>query len=106
MPWSREKADGGGRRQVRSCSVYEIDGRLIVRTLDRSDGLGIERDEHVQIDGFPDVAAAALGTAVAEALDRAREIARPTSWRSLSEYAQPLLAASPGRYRSYRSWQR
>jgi hypothetical protein len=104
--WSRKKVDGAGGSEVRGCSVYEIDGRLLVRTVDQSDHLGIERDEVVALDGFPDVAATAVGAAVVEALNRTREIPRPTSWRRRSEHARPLLAASPGRYQSYRSWQR
>jgi hypothetical protein len=103
----------GGRRRrsgdqvgVRSAVVSEIDGRLIVRTVDRSDGLGIERPELITTDGFPDLAASAVGELAIEALEQTREIPRPMSWPRRSEYAQPLLAASPGRYRSFRSWQR
>jgi hypothetical protein len=86
--------------------VYEIEGRLLIRTVDMSDGLGMERDDISTLDGFPGVAAAAVGATVVAALDRTREIPRPTSWRRRSEYSQPLLAASPSRYRSYRAWQR
>lgn len=86
--------------------MYEIDGRLLIRTVDRSDGLGIERDEASVIDGFPAVRAEVLGAELVAALDRTLEIPRPSSWRRLSEHAQPLLAASPVRYRSFRSWQR
>jgi hypothetical protein len=103
----RSKQSGDSTQaEVRSCSIYEIDGRLLVRTLDRSDGLGIERDESTVLDGFPDLAPGAVGEAVGEALDRTVEVRRPASWRPSSECAQPLLAASPKRYRSYRAWQR
>jgi hypothetical protein len=106
VQWSWKKADSASRSEVRACSVYEIDGRLLVRTVDQSDHLGLERAETIALDGFPEVPATAVGAAVVEALDRTREIPRPTSWRRLSGHAQPLLAASPSLYRSYRTWQR
>jgi hypothetical protein len=91
---------GGG------ASIYEVKGRLLIRTVDGSDSLGIERNETVVIDGYPDVDAETLGRAVVAAVDQAREVPRPTTWPKLAEYAAPLLAASPGSYRSYRAWQR
>lgn len=87
-------------------AVYEIDGRLLIRTIDGSDGLGIERDDVDVIDGYDDTEADILGRAIVAAVDRAGEVPRPATWRSRSDYAAPLLAASPRRYRSYRAWQR
>lgn len=108
VPWLRggSGSRSDDRARVRSAVVSEIDGRLIVRTVDQSDGLGIERPELVTMDGFPDLAPSVVGDAVITALEQTREIPRPTSWPRLSDYAQPLLAASPGHYRSFRSWQR
>jgi hypothetical protein len=106
VPWGGRDRRSGGQVQVRSAAVSEIDGRLIVRTVDRSGGLGIERSELVTMDGFPDLAPAAVGGLVVKALEQTREVPRPTSWPRLSEFARPLLVASPGRYRSFRSWQR
>lgn len=90
---------GGG------AAVYEVEGRLLIRTCDGSDGLSIERDETIAIEDYPDVDADTLGCAVVAAADQALEVSRPSTWRKLSEYAAPLLAASPGKYRSYRAWQ-
>ncbi len=87
-------------------SVYEIDGRLILRVIDGSGGLGIERSESLLVDGFPDVDAVTLGDHVVSLAADVRSVELPASSSKLSEYARPLLDVSPGRYRSYRSWQR
>jgi hypothetical protein len=58
---SRAKGNDAARSEVGSCAVYEIDGRLLVRTVDMSDGLGIERDDTFSMDGFPDVDARIVG---------------------------------------------
>ena len=84
-------------------AIYEIDGRLLIRTIDGSDSLGIERNDFEVIDNNADPEV--IGRAIVEAADRAREVPRPTTWPAQSEYAAPLLAASPRRYRSYRAWQ-
>lgn len=91
---------GGG------AAVYEVERRLLIRTCDGSDGLAIERDETISIEDDLNVDEETLGCAVVAAADKALEVSRPSSWWKLSEYAAPRLAASPGKYRSYRAWQR
>lgn len=87
-------------------SVHETEGRIILRVVDGWGGLGIERDENHVFDGYPDVDADRLGTMITEMLFEAREADRPERRRPISEYAAPLIAASPGRFRSHRAWQR
>jgi hypothetical protein len=87
-------------------AVYEIDGRLLVRTVDSWGRAGIE-DEHTDVlDGYPGVMPAELGRIVQVALARCREVQPPSSWPPLRDHARPLLELSPRRFRSYRSWQR
>jgi hypothetical protein len=85
-------------------AIYEIDGRLLIRTIDGSDSLGIERNDFEVIDNNADPEV--IGRAIVEAADRAREVPRPTTWPAQFEYAAPLPAASPRHFRSYRAWQR
>lgn len=98
-------------------AIYEVQGRLLIRTMDGSGGLGIERLDAATIDGYPDVDTELLGQTVIDALESAREIPRPSSWTEMSDHtnrraagsnrpANPLVAASPGTYRSFRAWQR
>ncbi|GIH21365.1 hypothetical protein [Rugosimonospora africana] len=92
--------------EKRMAAIYEIDGRLLVRTVDSWGGAGIE-DKHTDVlDGYPDVMPDELGRIVQAALARCREVQPPSSWPPLRDYARPLLELSPRRYRSYRSWQR
>ena len=86
--------------------MYEIDGRLLVRTVNRCGRAGFE-DEHTDVvDGYPGVEPGELGGIVQAALARCREVSWPSSWPPKRDYARPLLELSPRRYRSYRSWQR
>lgn len=91
---------------VMEASVYEIDGRLIIRTVHQSDRLGIESEQSRVLDGYPGISHQDIGLLVVDALQLTREIARPAAWGSLRNYAQPLLDLSPNRYRSYRAWLR
>lgn len=101
----RSDPDTTGRSVPGSgAAIYEIDGRLLIRTIDGSDSLGIERDDVQVID--IDADREVIGRAIIEAADRAREIPRPTTWPTQSEHAASLLAASPRHFRSYRAWQR
>ena len=86
--------------------VYEINGRLLVRTVDSWGRAGIENEYTVVVDGYPDLTPDEVGQTVQAALDRGREVQPPKPWPPLREYARPLLELSPRRYRSYRSWQR
>lgn len=92
--------------EKRMAAVYEIDGRLLVRTVNSCGGAGIEADAITVLDGFPDLEARQLGQAVQAALIQCREIPMPRTWPSTPEYARPFLELSPRRYRSYRAWQR
>jgi hypothetical protein len=87
-------------------AVYETDGRLVLRVVDGSDGLGIERDENHVVVGLDELDPRSLGELVVSLAGQAQELVRPTSWPKLSEYAAPLIASAPTRHRSYRSWQR
>lgn len=91
-------------------SIHEVRGRLLIRTIDGSDGPGIERSDSDVIDGYPDVDAELLGRTVIEAMDRARTVLRPSTSTERSEAwnrpSNPLVTSSPGTYRSFRAWQR
>ncbi|MEV4517723.1 hypothetical protein AB0K00_53290 [Dactylosporangium sp. NPDC049525] len=92
--------------EVRTAAVYEIDGRLLVRTVNRCGHAGIEEKRTDIVDGYPGIEPGELGRTVQAALARCREVSWPTSWPLMRDYARPLLELSPRRYRSYRSWQR
>jgi hypothetical protein len=92
--------------EVRTAAVYEIDGRLLVRTVHCCGRAGIEDDYTDIVDGSPGIEPGELGRTVQAALARCREVSWPSSWRPMRDYARPLLELSPRRYRSYRSWQR
>jgi hypothetical protein len=90
-----------------AAKVFEIDGRLIIRTVNETpEGIGVVDDESVVLDGFPEVPVNLIGKAVKDALRRCRTVPRPNPWPLRSEFAAPLLALSPKRYRSYRAWLR
>lgn len=86
--------------------VYEIDGRLLIRTVNNCGGAGIEDGSTVVVDGYPTIAPDELGQTVQAALDRCRDVPMPSSWPPMRDYARPFLELSPRRYRSYRAWQR
>jgi hypothetical protein len=92
--------------EKRMAAVYEIDGRLLIRTVHSCGGAGIDDEGISVVDGFPGVEAREFGEAVQAALALCREVPMPDSWPSTPDYARPFLEHSPRRYRSYRAWQR
>lgn len=90
----------------RMAAVYEINGRLLVCTVDSWGGAGVENKPTVAVDGYPDVTPDKVGQIVQAALAQCREVQPPQPWPPPREYARPFLELSPRRYRSYRSWQR
>lgn len=85
--------------------VYEVDSRILVRAVDGSDRMGIERDDQLAVDGYPEISAADLGRTVLDVAATVVEVPRPTSWPTRREYALLFITASPRRYRSWRQWQ-
>ncbi|MGH9124314.1 MAG: hypothetical protein ACRDZ8_06250 [Acidimicrobiales bacterium] len=72
-----------------------MDGRVLLRPVDGSGGLGIERNDTTTVDGFPGLNPRQLGEAVLVALATVWEIPRHEHWSATSAYAAPLLSASP-----------
>jgi len=109
LPWrgdSQAPDDEATPLRSRGVSIYEIDGRLLVRTVDSAKGLGFERTSSAMLDGYPGVDPAALGQLVIDAATAVRAIPHPRQHSTPAHFGATLMAESPTRYRSHRSWQR
>ncbi|MGQ0824839.1 MAG: hypothetical protein ACT4OX_07415 [Actinomycetota bacterium] len=88
-------------------AIYEIDGRVLIRTHDSAGDRRISRDVSASIlDGYPDTSAAQVGHAVFSAVGDAQQVAPPLVWPRASGYNATLLAETVGDYKSFRAWQR
>ena len=100
---------GSSVSTFRKVDVFEIDGRLLLQTVNETtQGIPVTGTVCEAIDGDPDVAPGALGEAALRALGQGRVVPHPGLGErpKAKDYAGPLLANSPKRYGSDRSWMR
>jgi hypothetical protein len=67
---------------IAEATMYEVDGRLIVASVDRSpDGIGVARDPDATLDGYPEIVDDVIGQAVRGALAACRHVPRSRAAR-------------------------